>query len=109
MINQEKIQALQGTISDYERQIKGLQAMIEQCKKRLEGLKQENNLPRNFDREKCLKFLETRNKSLIPIMFSWDSTSQGVSYWRDRFYHSKSLTDKDIIQIQEWIIMSYSS
>ena len=94
-------------MSDYkqlEEKIKELQQEVE----RLKEEEKENKLPDYFKIEKVLEFLEDTSKVwLIDECFTWVSTPQGDDYWCRLSEELRPLTDKDIIQLQKWVILYY--
>ncbi len=72
-----------------------------------------HTLPNGFDRESLMSILDNPtdfDKSLL-CDFHWWTTPQGLDFWQNEylkyFFHEKPLSDKAIIQIQKWVIMSY--
>jgi hypothetical protein len=94
---------------DLENKVKELQAEIE----RLKQEEKEDKLPRDFNRDYALKFLKTYSHCDLHGAFSWGDTPQGDDYWRHIIYRSLRdnpkyvVSDKVIIQIQKWVILSY--
>jgi len=97
---------------ELETKVKELQEEIERLKKEEEEEKG-NKLPEGFDRMYALKFLETYSCLDLQRSFLWKSTIQGHDYWHN-IYHSSGrnskyvvVSDKAIIQIQKWVILSF--
>jgi hypothetical protein len=95
---------------DLENKVKELQAEIE----RLKQEEKEDKLPGDFNRDYALKFLKTYSHSDLQDAFSWGSTPQGYDYWYNIYkpltYKSKYVvSDRVIIQIQKWVILSYQN
>ena len=100
-------------MTDYkqlEQKVAEMQLEIERLKKE----EKENPLPDGFCRESAinvLKGLDSQNDcqygNNLDEAFAWISTSQGWDYWNERYNRMCLFTDKDYIQIQKWIIMSF--
>jgi len=72
-----------------------------------------HTLPKGFDRESLMSILDNPtgfDKALLSD-FHWWTTPQGIDFWQNEYLdymiHKKPLSDKAIIQIQKWVIMSY--
>ena len=94
---------------DLEQQIQTLQEEIDRLKKE----EQETKLPKDFNRELVIKFLNTLNSNYLEKAFFWWDTPQGINYW-DRIYYlslsdlrSYTVPEEAIIQLQKWVIQSY--
>jgi len=83
-----------------ESQIKELQAEVE----RLKQEEASNKLPRDFNIAIVKKVIDG-DTDTIRDAFNWSYTSQGFGYWYNISCANKPLTDKDIIQLQKWMIM----
>jgi hypothetical protein len=84
-------------------------AKIKELEKEIESLKEEekkDKLPEKFNREFAIKYLETQQGYYLKKAFCWATTPQKFN-WYTIYSGESPLTDKDIIQIQKWIIMSY--
>lgn len=87
-------------IAHLKRQIQELQA-------ELEKLENEHKVPEGFDAERAYKFLNGDKTDGLDAIY-WDkNTQEGEDYWMDISVEDKDPTDKDIIQLQKWIIESY--
>jgi len=88
-----------------------LEEKIQELQEELERLKkeeQENKLPDRFKIESVLEFLEDTSKVyLIDDCFTWDTTPQGSEYWCKLYDEERTMTDRDIIQLQKWCILYY--
>jgi hypothetical protein len=85
-----------------------LESQIQELQAEVERLKQEeasNKLPNLFKIDDVKKLLDTGDINIIEYAFDWSDTSQGYWYWYNIFRVDKPLTDKDIIQLQKWMIM----
>ena len=89
---------------ELENQVKELQKEIDRLKKE----EQESKLPRNFNREKVINFLNKPSYIDLFCAFSWESTPQGHGYWHsiDKLGPHK-VPEQAIIQLQKWVIQSY--
>lgn len=101
---EQQIQTLQ---EEHKKQIQKLQEEIDRLKKE----EQETKLPKDFNRELVIKFLNTSNSNYLEKAFFWWDTPQGINYW-DRIYYSSDLRsytvpEEAIIQLQKWVIQSY--
>ena len=85
-----------------ENQIAELQKEVERLKKEEE----EEKLPEQFSREYTIAALNG-NLLYLNTAFKWDSTPQGLFYWRNIRCGHEVLTSEDIIQLQKWVILSY--
>jgi hypothetical protein len=90
-----------------------LENKIAQLQKEVDRLKEEENkLPKDFNRDACIRFVETFCYSDLDQSFYWIDTPQGEDYWRNIYYNildSKSyeVPKEAIIYIQSLIIKSY--
>lgn len=75
----------------------------------VESERSETKLPENFSRPHAMSFLKNPNIGDLIGAFHWGSTPQGNNYWQDIAYNTRKLTDKDRIQLQEWVIASFCS
>jgi hypothetical protein len=73
-----------------------------------------HTLPKGFDRGSLISILDNPMdfyKALLCETFHWWTTPQGIGFWHNEYYnytqYGKPLSDKAIIQIQKWVIMSY--
>jgi hypothetical protein len=85
-----------------------LESQIQELQKEVERLKQEeteNKLPNLFKIDDVKKLLDTGELEYIEYAFDWSDTSQGFGYWYSIFCADEPLTDKDIIQLQKWVII----
>ena len=87
-------------ITQLKKQIQELQAEL----KRLEN---ENKIPDGFDAERAYKFLSGDCDDGLDALFWGKNTQEGEKYWFDISVDNKNPTDKDVIQLQKWIIESY--
>ena len=89
---------------ELEQKIQELQKEVDRLKKE----EQENTLPDGFEVEKVLEFLKDASKiHLIDKCFSWKHPFQCDVNWFNIYVGNKPLTDKDIIQLQKWVILYY--
>jgi hypothetical protein len=100
-----KIKPMRG-YQQLEQQVQELQAEIERLKK------QENGLPKDFDLDCTLSFLDSPNSRDLKNMFYWTDSPQGGDYWADvsvglRTNPDYEVPDEAIIQIQKWVIQIY--
>jgi hypothetical protein len=89
-----------------------LETKVKELQEEIERLKQEEKLPKNFQRNHALEFLETYSFYNLHKAFSWGDTPQGYEYWysilRSLRDNPKCVApDKAIIQIQKWVILSF--
>lgn len=91
-------------VEQLEQQIKELQNEVDRLKKEEE--EEKNKVLKNFNRKKALRCIKTRNR-LGLTFFEWPSTPQGVDYWMDIYQGLTPFTNEAIMQLQEWVIMSY--
>lgn len=89
---------------ELEARIQELQAEVEKLKK---AEKEEEKLPRDFNRLYAIRYLETKYGDYLSGAFRFSSTSEGREYWNKIADKNISIQPKDVIQIQEWIILSY--
>ena len=87
-------------IAHLKRQVQELQA-------ELEKLENEHKVPEGFGAERAYKFLNGDKTDGLDALSWGDNTQEGMYYWRNISTGDKDLTDKDIIQLQKWIIESY--
>lgn len=90
---------------ELENKIKELQVEVERLKN-----EEKNPLPAGFDRQKVLNILN--GKESMPSLYSafeFNTTKQGYKYWANlaECRYQDYLGDQDIIQLQEWVILSY--
>jgi hypothetical protein len=90
---------------ELEIQIKELQEEVNRLKRE----EKENKLPDCFNRKSVLSILNDpeRNVYLLESAFEWKDTPQGDSYWIEIYDGNEYLTSGDIIQLQQWVILSY--
>jgi hypothetical protein len=84
-----------------------LESQIQELQAEVERLKQEevsNKLPRDFKIDEVKKLLDTGEFEYLEYGFNWSDTPQGYKYWYNIANANKPLTDKDIIQLQKWVI-----
>lgn len=90
---------------ELEKRVKELQTEIDRLKK-----EEQNQLPETFNRQKVLNILNGKEpiQSLYSA-FEFQSTSKGFKYWADiaECRYQDWLEDCAIIQLQEWVILSY--
>ena len=96
---------------ELENKIKEIQAEVDRLKKEEE---EENKLPRGFNRNYAIWFLNCFHPSHLQKAFAWHSTPQGHDYWFDIYKNLNIdpeyvVPDKAIIQIQKWVILSYQN
>ena len=88
-----------------------LEKKIAELQKEVERLKKEESLPDKFMRDVVLKILDDPNGKesiyCIDDAFIWASTPQGEKYWEDIYEGVRKLNEKDISQLQRWVIQSY--
>ena len=85
-----------------------LELKVKEIQKEIDRLKteeKENYLPYRFNVDYALRYLKCRIPGYLCNAFDWSKTPQGHRYWRDRYDGIVKLGDKDIIQIQKWIII----
>jgi hypothetical protein len=85
-----------------------LESQIQELQAEVERLKQEeasNKLPRVFKIDDVKKLIDTGELEYLEYAFDWSDTPQGYGYWYSIANAKKTLTDKDIIQLQKWVIM----
>lgn len=91
-----------------EQKIKELQAEFDQLKAK----EKKSKLPKNFNRQAVLDFLDNPYYYSLDSAFSWDDTPQGVDYWNDIHWDSGEVEDYKIpnkakIQLLKWAVESY--
>lgn len=90
---------------ELENKIKELQEEIDRLKK-----EEQKPLPEGFNRQKVLNILNGKEpiKSLYSA-FEFNTTEQGYKYWSNiaECRYQDWLEYHDIIQLQEWVILSY--
>ncbi len=92
-----------------------LENKIAELQKEVDRLKEEekqHKLPKDFDRDACIKFLEEFIYWDLNQSFYWRDTPQGVDYWHKIYvnlYESDSyeVPQDAIIYIQGLVIKSY--
>lgn len=85
-----------------------LEIQIEELQKEVKRLKQEevnDKLPKNFAIDDVKKILDGGLVSYLGVAFSWGDTKQGWGYWVDIYNGNQPLREKDIIQLQKWVII----
>jgi hypothetical protein len=85
-----------------ELQIKELQEEVDRLKKE----EADKALPLYFNREFAEYSIRVGFVHYLTQAFDWGSTNQGLLHWADIRLGKKPMTDKDIICIQNWIILS---
>jgi len=82
-----------------KQQIKALEA-------ELKNLEAADKVPEGFNEEKAYQFLV--NGKIDLGAYRWgQNTQKGQKYWVDISIRNTEPTDKDVIQLQKWIIESY--
>jgi hypothetical protein len=66
-------------------------------------------IPKNFNRDACIEFVKTRDLKSLNSLFDWNDTPQGYIHWSCVRGGLKHITDADIIQIQSWVIASFTT
>jgi hypothetical protein len=94
---------------ELESKIAELQQEVDRLKKEEE---KQNKLPRWFDRNACIKFLETFKICYLYNSFDWKDTPQGGEYWANIYVNieesdSYEVPKEAIIYIQGIVIKSY--
>lgn len=84
-----------------------LKKQIQELQAELEKLENEHKVPEGFDAERAYKFLNGNKDDGLDAIFWGKNTQEGEDYWMDISVEDKDPTDKDIIQLQKWIIESY--
>jgi hypothetical protein len=95
-----------------------LELQVKEIQKEIERLKEEekqNTLPKDFDRNVAIEFLNTKIAARTVYLleaFYWDSTPQGGQYWADIAYEisrdsNYKVPEEAIALIQNWVILSY--
>jgi hypothetical protein len=69
------------------------------------GLLTDTEIPKDFYVNEAFKSLD--NPNYLDLAFLWDDTPQGAKYWAERCNDRVPMSDKDILQIQKWIINYY--
>ena len=83
-----------------ENQIQELQNEV----KRLKKEEADNKLPGGFNIDYVKKVIDDGELEYLEYAFLWRDTPQGYKYWYNIANVKEPLTDKDIIQLQRWII-----
>ena len=83
-----------------KQQIKALEA-------ELKSLEAADKVPEGFDEERAYEFLYGDKKNGLDASFWAHNTQEGEVYWLDISIYKRNPTDKDVIQLQKWIIESY--
>lgn len=93
-----------------EQKVQELQKEIYRLKKEEQ---QQNKLPKDFNRDIALSFLDSPNSRYFEYIFSWNETPQGFSYWNNIYTNLENpnykVPDEVIIQIQKWVTESYKN
>ena len=85
-----------------------LESQIQELQAEVERLKQEeasNKLPSAFKIADVKELIDDGGLEYLEYAFNWSDTPQGYTYWYNICTANKPLTDKDIIQLQKWMIM----
>jgi hypothetical protein len=88
-------------------------AQLQQEVDRLKEEEKQNKLPKEFNRDACIRFVQTFSSPDLKNSFSWKDTPQGYVYWVEIHSNIHYTPDsykvpKDaIIYIQGLIIKSY--
>lgn len=93
---------------ELENKIKELQAEVE----RLKNEEKENQLPKCFDRNMTIMFLENPSFGALDKAFLWYTAPQGELYWSDiadevDFNKKYKVPNEAIIELQKWVIQSF--
>ena len=85
-----------------KQQIKALEA-------ELKNLEEAEKVPEGFNEERAYKFLYGNDNGYGELdAIDWgDNTKEGREYWIEISVRNKKPSDKDVIQLQKWIIESY--
>jgi hypothetical protein len=105
IIHIELVQKPMTKYEQLEQQIKELQNEVDRLKKEEEEEKK-NKLPKNFNRKAALHCIKTQYRHHLAFL-DWRSTPQGLDYWSDIYHNRAPFTNAAIMQLQEWVIMSY--
>jgi hypothetical protein len=95
---------------DLESKIVELQKEVDRLKKEEE---KQNKLPKDINRDACIRFVETFGSSDLKKSFAWKDTPQGAEYWVEIFNNihykldSYEVPKEAIIYIQGIVIKSY--
>lgn len=89
-----------------------LEQKIQELQQEVNHLKEEekeNKIPDLFNLEPTLEVLKNpkKNYDRLILSFEWVLTPQGHTHWANLCSGNKPLTDKDIIQLQKWVILYY--
>lgn len=84
-----------------------LKKQIQELQAELKELENAQRIPHGFDVEKAYKFLNGDENYGLNALSWGNNTQEGLYYWKNISTGDKNPTDKDIIQLQEWIIESY--
>lgn len=99
---QTEIKELKALREKEDAKIKELQNEVDRLKKEEE----KNKLPKGFDRKRALHCIKTQYRHDLAFL-DWRSTPQGLDYWADIYHNRAPFTNAAIMQLQEWVIMSY--
>lgn len=83
-----------------KQQIKALEA-------ELKNLEASDKVPEGFDEELAYEFLYGNGYGDLGASHWGPNTQEGKDYWFEISVRDREPTDKDIIQLQKWIIESY--
>ena len=109
---EQQIQTLQ---EEHKKQIQKLQEEIDRLKKE----EQETKLPKDFNRELVIKFLNTFEHSFLRDGFNWSGNPgwyenpQDDDSWYNIYINlvnnrkTYKVPEEAIIQLQKWVIQSY--
>lgn len=92
----------------YSEKYQQLESQIQELQNEVKRLKEEesnNKLPSDFGIAIVKKVIDDGDIDIIEYAFNWSDTPQGFGYWHDIACAKKTLTDKDIIQLQKWVII----
>jgi len=101
---QELEQQIQTLQEEHQKRVQKLQEQVELLKKE----EQESKLPKNFNRECVISYLNKPSYFDLFCAFSWDSTPQGHDYWNSiSRLEPHKVPEQAIIQLQKWVIQSF--
>lgn len=90
---------------ELENRVKEIQEEINRLKR-----EERDELPRLFERDAAIEFLERFDPGMLDAAFIWESTPQGDQYWRDLSEHVKvggKPPLEAVAHIQKWVIQSF--
>ena len=101
---QELEQQIQTLQEEHQKRVQKLQEQVELLKKK----EQESKLPKSFNRERVISYLNKPNYIDLFCAFSWVSTPQGHGYWHSiAKLGPHKVPEFVIVQLQKWVIQSY--